>query len=149
MLEEDALIVDLEDGFIWVEAMSQSSCNHCSANQGCGTASLQKWFNRSPNRLRMANKPGFSVGDKVVIGIPEQALVKGSLMIYMFPLLALIAGAMLGALVNDWLGWDFKEVASIIAGFASFAVCFRSIQRYTLKFANRADYQPILLRLSH
>lgn len=149
MLEEDALIVDQKDEFVWVEAMSKSSCNHCSARQGCGTASLQEWFNRSPNRLRITAKPGFSVGDRVVIGIPEQALVKGSFMIYMLPLVALIAGAMLGAAVNDWLGWDSKDGASIIAGFVSFALSFRVIRRYTLKFSNRSDYQPVLIRLSH
>jgi len=149
MLEEDALVVESDDEYAWVEAQSSSSCNHCSANQGCGTASLQKWFNRKPNRLKVINTKSVKTGDKVVIGIPEQALVKGSFLIYMLPILALIVGAIAGSLVNDWMNWGIKEGLSIITGFVSFLLCFKWLAQSRLKYTHQADYQPIILRISY
>ncbi|NOY66089.1 MAG: SoxR reducing system RseC family protein [Gammaproteobacteria bacterium] len=149
MLEEEAIVIKAEDEYIWVEARSSSSCSNCSAKQGCGTASLQKWYSRKPNQLRIVNTKGFSVGDKVIIGIPEQAVVKGSFMIYMLPLLALIAGAIAGSAFGNWLYPGFSEVFSIVTGFAAFLLCFRWLRGYTFKYARRADYQPIALRLSY
>ena len=149
MLEEEALVVKSEDEYIWVEAQSSSSCNHCSASQGCGTASLQKWFNRRPNRLRVVNTNGFKVGDKVVVGIPEQALVKGSFMVYMLPLVALILGGIAGSTFSEWLQLGYSEGFSVIMGFVSFFLCFRWLRQYTFKYTHQADYQPIVLRLSY
>jgi len=149
MLEEKGVIVKTEGDYLWVEAISDSGCGHCSARQGCGTASLQKWFNRKPNHLRLLNTSGYQTGDTVIIGIPDHALLKGSFAIYMLPLLALLIGALVGIVINDWLGWGSREPVSIISGFVSFAGSFIWLRRYTLKYAQKAEYLPVILRTSY
>ena len=149
MIEETGLIVEIDEQYAWVEAASSSSCSHCSANQACGTASLQKWFKRKPNRLRVVNNQDVKPGERVVIGIPEQALVKGSFMIYMLPLLFLIAGAFFGRYLDSLLGWGYKDAASMFFGLLGLVSSFRYLQKhYQHKSGRQAQYQPVILRRS-
>ncbi len=149
MIEETGLIVDADEQYAWVEAASSNSCSHCSANQGCGTASLQKWFKRKPNRLRVVNNQNLKPGEQVIIGIPEQALVKGSFIIYMLPLLFLIGGAFVGSYLDQVLAWGHREAASIIFGLLGLVGSFSFLQKYYTRSSDRqAQYQPVILRRS-
>jgi sigma-E factor negative regulatory protein RseC len=149
MIEETGVVVEIDDNHAWVEAASSSSCSQCSANQGCGTASLQKWFKRKPNRLRVAKSQDVMPGERVVIGIPEQALVRGSFMIYMVPLLSLIAGALIGAQINDGLGWAYRDGMSILFSLSALVASIAWLKRYMLNKSKDSCYQPVILRRSH
>jgi sigma-E factor negative regulatory protein RseC len=150
MIEETGLIVEVDDQYAWVEAASSNSCSHCAANQACGTASLQKWFKRRPNRLRVINHQHIKPGERVVIGIPEQALVKGSFMIYMLPLLFLIGGAFFGSYLDNLLSWGHKDAASMFFGLLGLFGSFRFLQKYyTRKSGQQSQYQPVILRRAH
>ena len=147
MIEETGTIVEADEHYAWVEAASSSSCSHCTANQACGTASLQKWFNRRPNRLRVVNDQNLNAGERVVIGIPEQALVKGSFLVYMLPLLCMIAGAMLGVFINDLMQWHFRDALSIIFALLTLIGGFVLVQKHYLrKSKQQSQFQPIILR---
>ena len=147
MIEETAFIVEADEHYAWVEASASSSCSHCSANQACGTASLQKWFKRKPNRLRVVNNQNLKPGEQVVIGIPEQALVKGSFMIYIMPLLFLIGGALCGVYINDIYHWGHQDAVSTLFGLAALFGSFVLIQKYYIrKSARQSQYQPVILR---
>lgn len=148
MIEETGVIVEVDAQYAWVESASSSSCSHCSARQGCGTASLQQWFKRKPNRLRVANNQDVHPGERVVIGIPEQALVRGSFMIYMLPLLALIVGALLGSQINQSLGWAYRDGLSILFALAALLASIAWLKRYMLNASKDSLYQPVILRRS-
>lgn len=149
MIEEAARIVRIEQNFAWIETSGGNACGHCSASAGCGTATLQKWFSRKPNILRVENSIHAGKGDRVVIGIPEQALVLGSFLIYIVPLISLILGAILGAKLNEWLAWDHRDLVSILAGVAFFSASLVLLKKYLLQGRHRIDMQPVILRLSH
>lgn len=148
MLEETGIIVEADEQYAWVEASSSDSCSHCSASQGCGTASLQKWFKRKPNRLRVMNSQHLQAGDRVVIGIPEHALVTGSFLIYIVPLFSLMIGAIIGASLNDMMGWSHQDGISILLGFTSLVVSFSWLKRSLHKSDKSNRYQPVILRRS-
>ena len=42
MIEEQARVVALEAGAVWVETRRQSTCGGCSANAGCGQGLMDK-----------------------------------------------------------------------------------------------------------
>lgn len=146
MIEETAYVVALDDEHVWVEASSQSSCSHCSAQQGCGTASLQKWFKRKPNRLKIPNTQPLRMGDQVVIGIPENALVMGSFLVYVLPLLALIAGALAGVMLSRVFDIHWQEALSIVMGVAAFIGCYRWLSGNLHNIEQLSRYQPVILR---
>ena len=100
MIEETAKIVELEGEFAWVETQRKSACGACAVNKGCGTATIAKVLGKKRTRVRAINRLNAKLGDEVVIGIQEQALVRGSIAVYAVPLVFLLLGGMLG----EWLG---------------------------------------------
>ena len=79
MLEETAQVVRVTADGIWVETRRQSTCSSCAAEKGCGTATLSKVLGNRRTLVRVLADMPLEVGDRVVIGIREQALVRGSL----------------------------------------------------------------------
>lgn len=104
MLSETAKVVAVEPDGLWVETHQQSACNQCRAKNGCGqkllaggpsSATLVKAiFNTaSPSEI-------WKVGDSVVIGIEEHALINGAFMAYVLPLLLMVAAVVTGSFIG-------------------------------------------------
>ncbi len=146
MLEETATIVQVEDDSVWVETRRRSTCSSCAAKQGCGTALLDKVFSTRNARIRVLAKPGYRAGEEVIIGIREQALVRGSLAVYLVPLLALLAGALLGTLLSEHGFGSQPDLAAIFFGVAGFVAGLLWLRRFTRQISSDQRYQPVVLR---
>ncbi len=116
LIEESVKVLAIEKRHLWVEGIQRSSCHSCSAQQGCGQNLLAKWAAR-PVRLRIPleghDATSFKVGQSVSIGIAEHVIVRGSLLMYLLPLVLLLLGLWsgdsifkteLGAMVCGFLG---------------------------------------------
>lgn len=145
MIEETARVVAAEGEFVWVETQRQSTCGGCAARQGCGTATLAKVLGRRRTRVRALNRDAARVGDRVVVGIDEQALVRGSLAVYAVPLLGLLAGGVLGALVQARLQLA-GEALTLIAGVAGLIAGLLWVKGFTRRIRGDSRYQPVVLR---
>ncbi|MET0116842.1 MAG: SoxR reducing system RseC family protein [Sedimenticola sp.] len=99
MLEERAIVIAEEGGGLWVEATSRSSCTSCSSGS-CTTAVVSKLFGVKHNRFLLENEIAAEPGDEVMIGIPDESLVKASLWAYLLPMVVMLSMAGLGALMN-------------------------------------------------
>jgi sigma-E factor negative regulatory protein RseC len=99
MIEADVLVVAVAGKRAWVETSRQSACGHCETAGACGTSLLAKQFGQRVIRLEVDNPIDAQVGDQVVLGLPEQLMLRGSLRLYLLPLLLLFAGALLGELL--------------------------------------------------
>jgi len=145
MIEETARVVAAEGEFVWVETQRQSTCGGCAARPGCGTATLAKVLGRRRTRVRALNRDAARVGDRVVVGIDEQALVRGSLAVYAVPLLGLLAGGVLGALVQTRLQLA-GEALTLIAGVAGLIAGLLWVKGFTRRIRSHSRYQPVVLR---
>lgn len=145
MIEETARVVAAEGEFVWVETQRQSTCGGCAARQGCGTATLAKVLGRRRTRVRALNRDAARVGDRVVVGIDEQALVRGSLAVYAVPLLGLLAGGVLGALLQTRLQLA-GEALTLVAGVAGLIVGLLWVKGFTRRIRGDSRYQPVVLR---
>lgn len=118
MIEEQGQVVACEAGAVWVETVRRSTCGSCSARAGCGQALLQKVAaGARRGRIRVLCSEPLRVGEQVLIGVPEQAVLRGSVLVYLLPLLCLFAAAMLGqaaGLSEPWL--ILLAVAGLSAG---------------------------------
>ncbi len=146
MIEETAQVVRVADGEVWVETRRQSTCSSCAAEKGCGTATLSRVLGNRRTRIRVLSEQPLQVGDRVVIGIAEQALVRGSLAVYAVPLLLLLAGAVLGELGAERGLWDNAEVASLALGLGGLAGGLLWLKRFTRQIQSDRNYQPVVLR---
>ncbi len=142
MIEETGRVASLEVGFAWVESERQSSCGSCAANKGCGTATLQKVMGNKYTRVKAINPISLQVGDLVVIGIQEQALLKGSFFAYIMPLILLLLGALLFEILFA------SEGMIIFGGLLGLILGFVFLKYLSSKIATDERYQAVVLRLA-
>ena len=96
MIYETGTIVSKNKDSLMVETIKQTTCDSCSAQKGCGHTALTK-MTGTKNEIRVL--PGdfcvdkLRLGQSVTIGIPEHIVVKGSLVVYLVPIIGAIAGA--------------------------------------------------------
>jgi sigma-E factor negative regulatory protein RseC len=146
MIEESAQVVRIDENGVWVETRRRSTCSGCAAEKGCGTAVLSKVLGNRRTQIRVLADMPLAVGDQVLIGIGEQALVRGSLAVYAVPLLLLLLGAVLGRLGAGSGLWTNGEAASLLLGLGGLAAGLLWLKRFTRHIQDDRDYQPVVLR---
>jgi sigma-E factor negative regulatory protein RseC len=146
MLEETALVVEVDGSGVWVETRRQSTCGTCSAQKGCGTAALAKVMGQRRNRVRVLSELPLRRGDRVVIGIRENALVRGSLAVYAVPLVLLLGGAVSGTVLAQSLRLENADLASVLLGMGGLAAGLWWLKRFTRRIRDDRDFQPVVLR---
>lgn len=143
MIEEHGRVLSVEHGAVWVETVRRSACGSCQARNGCGQTVLQ--------RLGLGARQGFirvlneqtehdcRVGDEVIIGIPENAILHGSLLVYLIPLLALFLGALMVQAVGA------AEPLIILAGFSSMGIGFAAVRWHSHRLRSNPAFMPRVL----
>lgn len=95
MIEEIATVVSTREDKAVIRVEKTSSCNSCNASGACGTASLSRLFNFQAPELTVNNALDARPGDRVMVTIEERALLTGSFLLYITPLLTMIGLALL------------------------------------------------------
>ena len=126
--------------------MRRSSCSSCAVNTGCGSAALAKVLGQRRSRVRALSGIPLSVGDRVVIGVREQAVVRGSLAVYAVPVAMLLVGALIGELGARQFLWQNAEIASMVLGIAGLAGGLWWLSAFSRRIRHSPDYQPLVLR---
>lgn len=145
MIEETAMVVATEGEFAWVETQRQSACGSCSASKGCGTATLSKVLGQRRTRVRALNRANAETGDTVLIGIQENALVRGSLAMYAMPLVLMLGAALVGHGLGQTFGRD-PEGMSMLFGLLGLGAGFLWLRRFSRRVSDDPRYQPVILR---
>lgn len=140
MIEEQARVLVVGNGFALVETSSRSACGSCSSSSGCGTSLVAKLFGERSNRLHVSDAIGVAVGDLVVIGISDGTLIRASLLAYLWPLIALMLAALLAQSAGA------SEGLGALVGILGLCVGFWTTRRVTGGEAGRVHYRPVLLR---
>lgn len=145
MIEENARVIAIENNQLLLEAETRAACSACAAKQGCGTSVLSKWVGRKFTRFQAPNTVNARVGDEVVVGLAEEAMLRGSVLVYLLPLLAMIGFALLAdsLISTDTASRDLLVLVSAVAGFALMLF----ISRWFLSTnSNKSKLTPVVLR---
>lgn len=117
MIERDVEVVAVKGEHIKVQFRRQSSCDGCANTDHCGSGQLSKAFSQRLDVLDMRCAQPVAVGDFVRVGISEQSLVRGTLVLYLLPLLCLIGAALLASrLVEQWQLSELWVLPALIGG---------------------------------
>lgn len=147
MIEQQAVVIECLEDVAEVEAVRASSCGACSVNGACGTSLLDRVLGRRPLRLTVANVVGARVGDRVVIGVPEAALLRAATAAYLMPLLGLIAGAIVGQEAALLLSAEeLAAAASLLGGAGGFVAALHWVRGHSRKMAADPQYRAVMLR---
>lgn len=144
MIEETAHVVETQGEYAWVEAQRRSSCGSCAV-KGCGTGALSKILGKRGQRMKVLNPVDAKAGEEVVLGIREQDLLKGSLAVYIVPLLTMLAGALLGEVLAPQWGSD-SEALSLSLGLLGLAGGFFWLYRYNRVLSRDGGMMAVILR---
>lgn len=100
-MRESATVVALEPDCVWVETRRQGSCQACSANKGCGQGLMSRLLPGREHYVRAltgaVDRENLAIGDIVEIDVPDEVILQASAVVYLVPLLSLIAGMLVGA----------------------------------------------------
>lgn len=142
MIEEQVVVTSTTESGAWVEGIQQSACGSCSAKAGCGQHTMSKlgkkvtlWLPFSTENK--VSKDTLTVGQQIVVGLPEGAILRSTFVLYGVPLAALVLGAIAGHSLGGELG-------SIIASVVFLGLGFNIAGR--LSDRNKLNWQPQFLR---
>lgn len=146
MIHERGRVIAVEAGAVQVETLRRSTCSGCSANAGCGRGLLDR-LGIARDRGQVRTLPSqrvaalqLSPGDDIVLGIGEDLLLKHALLLYLAPLLGLLALSLLAAQFGG------GEPLIIVAGLAGFLLAWLLVRRHARRHKDDPAMQPVVLR---
>ncbi|OGT02502.1 MAG: Fis family transcriptional regulator [Gallionellales bacterium RIFCSPLOWO2_02_58_13] len=114
MTEGIAQVVAVEGNMAWLIPESGSSCGGCSSAAACGSKGIGTISSRlEARRFQLVNDAGLRIGERVVVGINENAVLRASVTAYVIPLATLLGAGMLAQSVA---GSDMVTMAAMLAG---------------------------------
>lgn len=114
LTEGIAQVVEVEGNMAWLVPESGSSCGGCSSAAACGSKGIGTVSSRlEARRFQLVNDFGLRIGERVVVGVRENALLRASITAYVIPLATLLISGALAQWVADN---DFVTMAAMLAG---------------------------------
>lgn len=146
MLTETGRVVAVDADGLWVETVRRSTCNACGVRQGCGHGLLERLREGQRGLIRVlpgeAGHESCRIDDQVQISIPESLLLRASLLLYLLPLLTLLAGASLGAALAPPASSDPGAMAGAVLGlFAGLGI----VRWHAWRHRESPGMHPVLL----
>lgn len=112
MSKQIALVTKITSkGLTEVLTERHSACGGCQTTHGCATC-----LSSSKIKARVNNPVGARPGDVVEIYMTSQAVWLGALILYGFPLMGLILGAVFGAGIGGGAGIADESTAAVLTG---------------------------------
>lgn len=115
-------IIQRIDGGRATVAVETSGCQSCGQGASCGIARIAA--GRHATVLMLPATPGLQAGDEVTVVLPVSRLTGAALLGYLFPAVAMLLGAWLGASLD---GSDGATALGAMAGFAAALVVARGL----------------------
>lgn len=149
MLEEHAIVLsispnihNLSDSIAVLEIERKTACGLCGKTRGCGNSIWGKLFAHQSTAFKAQNPIKAKVGDSVVVGINERALLKSALLLYIAPLVTMMIGAIL---MNELM---HNNVGSILGALIGLILGFVWTKGHTTASRYFVEQQPVILRLA-
>lgn len=134
MIEEQVVVTSIDVDGVWVEGVQQSACGSCSAKAGCGKHAMSQLGRKVSLWLPNVD---LEIGQQVVVGLPEGAILRSTLALYGIPLIFLLSGAIVGNAI-------FGELGSIVFSVFFMMIGFKIARSRADK--NKQNWQPRFIR---
>ncbi|MBA3009328.1 MAG: SoxR reducing system RseC family protein [Proteobacteria bacterium] len=140
MITENGIVSQADVSTAWVKTIRSGACEGCSSRESCGTS-----HNAKEMIVMVKNTLGVEKGDQVVIGLESKPMIVLSFFLYVFPILLLITGAVIGDSLAPALGMN-KSFCAMILGFSFFGAAFLVIRRKQATLSQKEAFKPFLVR---
>jgi sigma-E factor negative regulatory protein RseC len=86
-MQQTAVVQSVDGNEAWVLGVRESSCSSCAGKASCAT--LGSW-NTKPVKMRVRNPVGATVGDEVVVEVPDRFVLQATWRLYGRPMVVFL-----------------------------------------------------------
>jgi len=141
-MEEEGIIIKLSGINAYIKAAKSGACNKCSTKDACES------LNETEILVEAENTIGAMIGDKVAFTANTGAILRAGAMVYLLPLIAFIAGVVIGQVYSDMISEKLNaDLVSAIIGFILLLATYLALYYYNKKSGNRNAPTPKIIRI--
>ena len=141
MASEQGVVLRIDSEAAWVKTTRSSACEGCTARGSCHSLGAGQEM-----EVKALNPAGARDGDRIVLSFETSSLLKATFLIYVFPIIFLIAGAALGQMLAPLMAFN-PSALSVLLGFAFFFSALFIIKARANKMAKKNAYQPKITKI--
>ena len=136
-MREEGIITEVSGDTARVTIEPKPHCEHCGL---CSRSDAGKRI------VEAGNAGSVSPGDKVILEIAPSQIVGTSLVVYVFPLAALLGGVLLGYFLSNTLGCpEKKEAFGLGLGVAGLLAAILALKTYDRHIAQTAPPKATII----
>jgi sigma-E factor negative regulatory protein RseC len=94
------------------------------------------------------NQAGAAIGDHVTVSIESAALLKATFLLYVFPVICMIAGAFAGNAAGPFFNIE-GSATSVVGAVGFFTISFLLIRYKGNRMAENQHYRPKIIRIKN
>jgi len=140
MITEKGIVEEVSGRNAVIRIEKTSACATCQSRESCGEASGKDMI------IEVANELGAGRGDRIEISIPSGSFLMLSLLVYILPVAALIAGALAGGAFARALHINLT-LASIAGGCLATGITFYALKRFDKSPRAWKEFHPRMTRV--
>jgi len=133
--EETGIVIEISESKAKVKASRHGDCENCGVCPGDNAMVLE-----------VQNAIGAKVGQRVAFEIQEANMLLAAFVVYILPLLALLAGAISGGVLGNNLGQNVL-VCQIGGGIFFFAIAVVYMKRYDRAVKKNDNLLPVITKI--
>jgi sigma-E factor negative regulatory protein RseC len=138
MVEETGLVTQIKGAMATVLVQKKSACDGCSVQGACESTA-------EGMEIEALNMVHAGVGQKVKVAMAPRDYLKGSMFMYVLPLIVFIAGAIIGKNIGEtYLKNMNSDLVAAMTGFALLVLSLAGLKLWTGKMESRAEYKPVI-----
>ncbi len=139
MVSEQGIVEKVTKNSAYVKVVKTSACNHCNSKDSCNVSERNMV-------IEVKNSLNAKEGDLVEVSVPEGTFVMLSLMVYIFPVVALMTGIFMGNFFSTFLYTD-PSLTSVITGLLFLIGSFIVLKMIDKRKSTRDKYYPRMTRI--
>ncbi len=142
MILKEGIVTGAAGTKAWVKTVRSKTCEACESKDSCAESNKPLEIT-----IQVENSLNAGTGDRVIVGFKTGPLMKITFMLYVFPIILLIAGAATGQALAPGFGTD-PSLTSLGAGMFCFCLSFGVIRFINNSLAKNNEYKPFLMRFA-
>ena len=142
MDSEMGIVERTEEGWAWVLTQRGGGCEHCGHKGHCGVAE------GGTDRMivKAENTAHARIGDEVEVYLSNKTKLKNAFIVYMFPVLGLLAGAISGSRISGIIGLK-GDLGTVIFSVFGLILAFLLARVFEARMKANRDLIPVVSRI--
>ncbi len=138
MVEETGIVKAIDGTMATVLVQKKSACDGCTAHGACEST-------KEGMEIEAFNAVHAHEGQKVKVLMTSGEYLRGTMLIYGFPLVLFVAGAILGKNAGDKYFTDMNsDLIAAFSGFAALILSILGIKILSRKLESNTRFQPVI-----